>query len=403
MAGQRSIATARQLGQALCGCTLFLLATFAAATPLEKAKRMHDRLAGVPPDATVLSAMVTKINNGDAVGAAYEAMKDKAFYNARLKNWITPWTNREGNQFAPLNDYTATVIGLIRDEEDYRKVLYGDVLYVPAGASYSPSSNDNYAAAEANDVDLGNPSLLVKSTQSANITALAADPNKAPAGIMTTRAGARAFFVDGTNRAMFRFTLKNHLCNDMEQVQDTSRPSDRIRRDVPRSPGGDSRIFMNTCIGCHSGMDPMAQAFAYYDFHYDKAAADSETARNEGYLVYTPGRVQPKYDINHDHFAEGYITTDDRWDNYWREGPDTAIFGWAATGGSGNGAQSMGYELANSEVFAMCSVKKVFKLVCLRDPSTADQSAFGAMLGNFKNTHNLKHTFAEAADYCSGN
>ena len=65
---------------------------------------------------------------------------------------------------------------------------------------------------------------------------------------------------------MFRFTLLNHLCHDMEQVHDTSRPPDRIRQDVTRSPGGDSSLFLNNCIGCHSGMDPMAQAFAYYDF-----------------------------------------------------------------------------------------------------------------------------------------
>jgi hypothetical protein len=25
-------------------------------------------------------------------------------------------------------------------------------------------------------------------------------------------------------------------------------------------------VFLNNCIACHSGMDPMAQAFAYYDF-----------------------------------------------------------------------------------------------------------------------------------------
>ncbi len=369
-----------------------LLASLAAGGSLEKAKRMHDRLAGVPPSAAVLTTMRNKIDGGDAVGAAYDAMKDKAFYNARLKNWITPWTNREGNQFAPLNDYTATVIGLIRDEADYRQVLYGDVLYVPADDTYTPDSNAIYEDAEAANVDLGDPAVLEKTTQPSGIPA---------AGIMTTRAAARAFFIDGTNRAMFRFTLKNHLCNDMEQVQDITRPADRIRRDVPRSPGGDSRIFMNTCVGCHSGMDPMAQAFAYYDFHYIKDAIDPEAEMEKGRLVYTAGSVQPKYDINHDHFAEGYITTSDRWDNYWRAGPDTAIFGWGAGSGSGNGARSMGMELANSEVFAVCSVKKVFRLVCLRDPSSADQGAFSSMLSSFKTNYNLKRTFAEAADYCS--
>jgi hypothetical protein len=384
------------------GCALALFAAMAAGGSLEQAKRIHDRLAGVPPSAAVLAAMQAKINGGDVIGAAYDAMDNPAFYNARLKNWITPWTNREGNQFAPLNDYTATVIGLIRDEEDYRQVLYGDVLYVPSAGSYSTTGNAVYATAEASNADLGNPAVLVKTTQSSRIPALAASPFTATAGVMTTRAAARAFFIDGTNRAMFRFTLKNHLCNDMEQVQDVTRPTDRIRRDVPRSPGGDSRIFMNTCAGCHTGMDPMAQAFAYYDFQYDRNAADQDAAMDAGSLVYTAGNVQPKYDINHNHFAEGYITTSDRWDNYWRDGPDTAIFGWGAGAGGGNGAKSMGMELANSEVFAMCSVKKVFRLVCLRDPGNADQSAFTTMLNSFKTSYKLKHTFAEAAQYCAG-
>ena len=65
---------------------------------------------------------------------------------------------------------------------------------------------------------------------------------------------------------MFRFTLMNHMCMDMEQVHDTSIAPDRIRQDVSRSPGGDSRVFLNNCIGCHAGMDPLAQAFAYYNF-----------------------------------------------------------------------------------------------------------------------------------------
>jgi hypothetical protein len=398
---RHKITAANCLAPVAWGCALVLLTSVAAAGSLEKAKRMHDRLAGVPPSSAVLTTMQNKIDNGDEIGAAYDAMSNPAFYNARLKNWITPWTNRESNQFAPLNDYTATVIGLIRDEEDYRQVLYGDVLYVPSAGTYSTASNAVYVTAETNNVNLGDPAVLVKTTQSSKIPALAADPAKATAGIMTTRAAARAFFINGTNRAMFRFTLKNHLCNDMEQVQDITRPADRIRRDVPRSPGGDSRIFMNTCIGCHTGMDPMAQAFAYYDFQYDKDAADEEAAMSIGQLVYTAGSVQAKYDINHDHFAEGYITTSDRWDNYWRAGPDTAIFGWGAGPGGGNGAKSMGMELANSEVFAVCSVKKVFKLVCLREPSSADQSAFTTMLNSFKSTYNLKHTFAEAADYCS--
>jgi hypothetical protein len=379
-----------------------LCAVPALGGSLEKAKRMHDRLTGVPGDDATLADMAAKITAHQDIQAAYVAMQNPAFYNATLKNWAAPWTNRDSDAFAPLNDYVATIIGVVRDDLDYRRILYDNIIY-KSSSSYSTSDNNAYAALEASGANLKDPGVLVQSTQ----TYL---PAGATAGIMTTRAAARAFFIDGTNRAMFRFTLKNHLCHDMEQVQDITRPSDRIRKDVTRSPGGDSRIFMNTCIGCHSGMDPMAQAFAYYNFNY---TTDPES----GSIEYTPGAVQHKYHINEDHFPDGYNTMDDHWDNYWRAGPNTAVFGWGVTplvtnaprdvnGIHGDvGAKTMGAELANSEAFAVCSVKKVFKVVCLRDPEPtgADPTQFATMVADFKSSgYKLKSVFAEAAAYCDG-
>src|SRR6185436_5284243 len=129
-----------------------------------------------------------------------------------------------------------------------------------------------------------NQSQLVQTTQ----TAVYGTPSAATAGAITTRAAAQAFFIAGTNRAMFRFTLINHLCVDMEQVHDTSIVPDRIRQDVSRSPGGDSRVFLNNCIGCHAGMDPLAQAFAYYNFN-------STSGRMEYTGPPATPTVQPKY------------------------------------------------------------------------------------------------------------
>lgn len=365
----------------------------------EQAKRIHDRLAGVPPTASVLTQMETLVNTGDSIGAAYVAMDNTAFYNVTLKNFVTPWTNRDQTVFMPLNDYTATVIGMVRDQKDFRQVLYGNILYVGAGnlglPAYSMSDNAHYEMLENSGASL--KTALVETTQSA-LTDLS--PN-ATAGVLTTRAGARAFFYAGTNRAMLRFTLMNHLCNDLEQVKDTSRPPDRIRQDVARSPGGDSRIFLNNCIGCHSGMDPLAQAFAYYEWQYD-AATDNEG--DKGKLIYTPNQVQPKYRINIDNFRPGYVTTSDRWDNYWRKGINAAL-GWDnSLTGSGNGAKSLGMELAHSDAFAQCHVKKVFKTVCLRSPvDTADRAQISRMTLSFKSRgYNLKQVFAEAASYCKG-
>jgi hypothetical protein len=193
---------------------------------------------------------------------------------------------------------------------------------------------------------------------------------------------------------MFRFTMINYLCNDMPQVMDISRPPDRIRQDVSRSPGGDSRVFLNNCIGCHAAMDPMVQAFAYYN--YDPTALQ---------LVYTPGQTQAKYHINTGNFRYGFVTPDDSWENRWRTGPNT-LLGWSAgLPGSGNGAKSLGQELASSQAFANCQVQKVFQAICLRPPSNAaDRSAAAQIVADFQSGgYNMKQVFAETAVYCMGN
>lgn len=404
----------------LAGSQFFLIAAFAdAGIERDQAKRIHDRLAGVPPSETVLDAMEAAIiDNVDGEGkqrAAYIAMENPAFYAVTLKNLAAPWTNRDQDVFVPLNDYIATYIGLVRDagdisenNSDFREILYGDVLYVgTSGAPYSNSNNANYENIEANNLDMGavdasNLGIHLQRTTQSSLNGL---PASATAGVMTSRAAARAFFIDGTNRAMFRYTMLNHLCYDMEQVKDTTRPADRIRQDISRSPGGDSRLFINGCVGCHSGMDPMAQAYAYYQWDYDGNA-------DAGQLVFTDGQVQPKYFINATTFPHGYVTPDDRWDNFWREGVNKRLLGWDTNGqgalalpGSGNGAKTLGMELANSEAFARCHVQHAFETSCLRKPADAnDINAIDSTVSIFKATnYNLKRVFAETASYCAVN
>ena len=368
-----------------------LCSPLAQADARTQAKRLHDRLAGVPPTSAKLTQMAALIGAGDALAAASIAMQAPSFYNVILKNFATPWTNREQTVFAPLNDYTATVIGMVRDNVAFNTLLSADVLYVGGNGlpAYSPTNNDLYDQLEARDLDLSSPSVLVASTQSA----ASGLPPAATAGVMTTRAASKAFFVAGTNRAMFRYTLMNHLCKDLEQLSDTALPPDRVRQDVSRSPGGDSRLFLNNCVGCHSGMDPMAQAFAYYNF-------DETTGR----LVYTAGQVQAKYLINSDNFKPGYVTRDDAWNNYWRKGANK-LLGWnSQLPGAGVGAKSLGQELGASEQFARCQVEKVFKTVCLRAPgNAADRGQVDSITATFKaNGYHMKDVFAATAVYCMG-
>ena len=53
-------------------CTAVTSLSYAGSR--EQAKRVHDRLVGVPPSATVIDSMAAKISAGDSIGAAYEAM-----------------------------------------------------------------------------------------------------------------------------------------------------------------------------------------------------------------------------------------------------------------------------------------------------------------------------------------
>jgi hypothetical protein len=368
----------------------------AQAASREQAKRMFDRLTGTPPSPTVLNQLEAALGPSPTVeqlaDVAYDEIlsspRGRDFYNVTLKNFATPWTNREQSAFEALNDYTATVIGIVRDNEDhdFREILWDDVLYVGPGSPPTPTSNAHYEALESNFADL--QQVLQRTTQSA----VYGIPSEATAGVITSRAAAQAFFIAGTNRAMFRFTLLNHLCRDMEQLNDIRLPPDRIRQDVSRSPGGDSSVFLNNCVGCHNGMDPMAQAFAYYDF--DEA---------QGRLIYTPGTVRPKYFINADNFRPGYVTPDDSWENRWRlPGPNNAL-GWDPDlPGSGNGAKSLGRELAYSDAFAECQVEKVFRAICFRSPSEGDERRFQDLTAGFKATGNLKRVFAEVAAHCAG-
>ena len=378
-----------QLAFALGALSLYGAAAGAAGLSNDQALRIYNRVAGIPAPAAALTQMTAA---PDPVTAALIATHDPSFYNNTIRNLAAPWTNRAQSVFVPLNDYTATVIGMVRDDVPFNTLLSADLVYVAnpsAGApAYSIANNDMYVALDNSGVDLSQVLVPVKQS---SVNGL---PAAAVAGVITTRGAASAFFINGTNRAMFRFTMMNHLCSDLQTIMDTSRPPDRIRQDVTRSPGGDSSLFLNNCIGCHSGMDPLAQAFAYYNF--DPVAQQ---------LVYTAGQVQPKYHINSTNFPQGFSTPDDSWANRWRGGPN-AVLGWSpALQGSGNGAQSLGTELENSAAFSNCQVTRVFKYVCLRAPSTsADNTQVSAMIASFQShNYSLRQVFAESAAYCMGN
>lgn len=383
----------RSGSSALLSLLFALTIPAAEAGPREQAKRLHDRLTGVPPNSATLDSMAARIVAGDAVGAAAEAMEHPAFYNTTIREYATAWTNRDQSVYADLNDSTATVVGMVRDEIPFDQLLYEDILYVGAAdvtsTPYSQTSNDHYLELQQTRADLSDPAVLVQRTQSELPDSPLASAETA--GIMTTRGYAEAYLVAGTNRAAVRFATLNFLCLDMEEMRDVTAWPDRVHQDVSRSPGGDSTVFLNDCLPCHAGLDALSGAFAYYDFD------ETETR-----LVYTDGQVQPKYLRDATVFPYGFATTGDSWINYWRTGPNSYV-GWQGPG-SGTGAKSFGREISQTRQFAECQVQRVMEKVCHRKPNgTADLNAVESIADDFAaSNNNLKQVFARTAVHCMG-
>jgi hypothetical protein len=206
------------------------------------------------------------------------------------------------------------------------------------------------------------------------------------AGVLTSRAYGEAFYSAGTNRRVTRYTFINFLCHDFESLHDITTPDFRVRRDVDRKPGGDSRVFKSKCVGCHAGQDALGGAWSYFDFV-------------GGALVYTPATVVPKINKNN-LFSDGHVTMDDGWLNLWATGQN-AYLGFRGPI-VGNGARQMGTMLANSQAFSQCMVKRAYKLLCLQEPASNIGNLTVAQLATqFENNqYSMKYLLQQTALRC---
>lgn len=364
---------------------LLFVSPLTFAGPRDQAYRLHNRLTGVPPSATVLGQMEGLIQSGQAEAAAELAMQNPRFYDVVIKNWVKDWTNEEQTNRVPLNDYVATVIGIIRDDLPFDRVLHGDYLYVSSNAAapaYDNANNDHYEYLENNRVSLAQTLQVMQQSQVTGV----ADT----AGVITTRASGKAFFDAGTNRAMTRFTFMNFLCKDFEALHDTTIPDIYVHRDVDRAPGGDSRQYKNKCVGCHAGQDALVGAWAYFDWDGTQ-------------VTYNPNQVTPKINANV-LFSDGHVVTDDSWQNLWSSGQN-AVLGWRGQSHAGTGARALGRYLASTQAFSQCMAERVFKLVCVKEPQSAsDIAAVQSYATEFENNneYNMKELISKTSTLCLG-
>ena len=188
----------------VAGCALLLsLAGTASAGPAEQAKRIYERLAGEPPSPAVMMQLANAVCGAstcapgsprchrairaDGRGHRHRQATAPTFYNVTLKNWVIPWTNRDQTVFAPLNDYAATVIGMVRDNVAFNTVLSADLVYTVNAAGLPASARPTTTTTPPRRATASTCATLA---QEATQSAAYGMPSAATAGLITTY-GAR--------------------------------------------------------------------------------------------------------------------------------------------------------------------------------------------------------------------
>ncbi len=434
-------------------CGLIVIAGFAVqalpASPQEEAKRIYERVAGVPPTASQLEGVMAYYQSGRIDLVVMAATTNTRFYSGTLVDMFSKYSNIDGIKNTPLNDMTTSIAGLVANNERFDQVLYGDFIYLATDdlSTYSVTidtvnqpvgplnrtgaqSNSNPPAGKIRPLLIDSrfrdnrhyedlqrvyyrdwPSRLQKKTLSSVAASSATDQRIVAediAGLLTGRAMGLTNFAAGTNRRAVKNAFETFLCKDLNQLHDKTAPESKIRQDVDRSPSGDSRAFENQCRGCHAGMDALAGAFSY--FNPNMGVTDR--------LEYnrTINTTQNKMFRQRNVFPAGHIPLDNSWINYWWEGPNAAL-GWrdSETDGSfkaGFGARSMGAALAATEAFSDCMSTRAFQRICMREPTSKERDSLKPIARQFEHgfrdyesfqadgPYNMRALTAQVANLC---
>ena len=391
----------------------FIIATTAVASDYsdrDLAVLIHNRITGVPPSNEVLAEMADLIEQGKKQEAAEIATDNPAFYNVKLFNLFSSWTNVAGSSRISLNDMTATLIGIVRDAKPFTEALTGDYLYTGQDIKppYQPTNNQHYQNLQKKDLK----EKLIESKQKTLHTQTPFD-NRAIAGILSSRGFAKAYFSAGTNRRATAFILKYFLCHDMESLHDIKDVDDsRVRKDVSRSPGGDPQLFRKRCVGCHAGMDALSGWNIYHNFVgnqlvynkdkdnppiliCDKTCRENLAKKNQ----LTRQQIN-KINFNDAMDFDVADVTDDLFTNPWTTGQNASL-GWGETT-SGNGANQWGQMITESQAFASCMATHVYQHVCMVTPtSLKEKNLRDTLAKKFSNdNYNMKNLFAMTAAGC---
>jgi len=272
------------------------------------ARKIYNRLTGtnLPIDHPTLTEMESHIFENNLFAAAEVATRDKNFFNITVRDFASQMSTRDETIKEEFNDFTATVMGVVRDNISAKELLVGNFYYAARanitlanvqefnrpiedflesnnhyrtidrivtgdnGAYYSldenlPNNNGIYRKVYPHEIlDRVDGQMAMGMANNANRGTVEAHPN--PAGVITSRTFMAAHAFDGTNRRIVEYIFRSFTCLGIENVADNENPTDMIGRDVSREPGGENDEFKNSCQSCHTQMDSLRPAFARVNY-----------------------------------------------------------------------------------------------------------------------------------------
>lgn len=267
-------------------CTA-MFANAASETEMRKAKKLYERLSGVKVSSSKpeLKVAASYLADGKKMEAVRYITSSPDFLNVQIRNLSLRLSNKDESVKVPFNDFSALIVGIVRDNKDFREVLTADYYYDVTG---SPNEDDqrtrffyqtNFTPVETNYMDLTKALVFRprqqmvtmaydtsynQSDKSFSLISTADNPDSA--GVLTTRIFAERNLSGGSNRRAVEFTLKQFLCVSMAEAADSNASDQYVGRDVERFPAGDHNKYLTSCKSCHAVMDGMRGAFAKMDY-----------------------------------------------------------------------------------------------------------------------------------------
>lgn len=297
----------------------------AADSDMLKAKKLYERMTGVKVSSTKpeLKQVAELIAKGDTRGAANYITGTSDFLNVQIKNLSLKLSNKDESVKVPFNDFSALIVGVVRDGKDFREILTADYFYDVKGVANETDQRTrmfnqaNYTPVETSYMNLQTALVqqprqkMVKSAWSTpylqsekGYELVTLDNNPEPAGVFTTRTFAERNLSGGTNRRAVEFSLKQFLCVSMAEAADSSASDQYVGRDVERFPAGDHNKYLTSCKSCHSVMDGMRGAFAKMDYtNFTTGGATGTYSQMNGDFFNQHG-IQAEYNT----YSTNYIT-----------------------------------------------------------------------------------------------